>query len=81
MAMPLWLKEKLFQKTLLRDELQDALDGGVDWDRVALRRASSESRGQRFFPSPFEQAVVLTMDGVGEWATTSVASDAATRSR
>src|SRR5215467_10710626 len=72
MALPLWLKEKLFQKTLLRDELR-AFAPGFDWEKKLLFGEHHHSHAaSAFYPSPFEEAVVLTMDGVGEWATTSV---------
>ncbi len=72
MAIPLWLKEKLFQKTLLRDELR-RLAPEFDWQTKLLFAEHHQSHAaSAFFPSPFERAVVLTMDGVGEWATTSV---------
>jgi carbamoyltransferase len=72
-AMPLWLKEKLFQKQLLRDELR-ASDPDFDWERKLLFTEHHQSHAaSAFFPSLFEEAVILTMDGVGEWATTSVA--------
>jgi carbamoyltransferase len=70
-AIPVWLKEKLFQKKLLCDELKEA---GAN-DEVVKRLLFSEHHlshaASAFFPSPFEEAAVLTMDGVGEWATTS----------
>ena len=73
MALPLWLHEKLFQKRLLRDELT-RLSSGYDWEERLLFAEHHQSHAaSAFFPSPFEEAAVLTMDGVGEWATTSVA--------
>ena len=73
MALPLWLHEKLFQKRLLRDELT-RLSPGYDWEERLLFAEHHQSHAaSAFFPSPFEEAAVLTMDGVGEWATTSVA--------
>ena len=73
MAMPLWLKEKLFQKRLLAKELR-ALDPDVDWaGRLLFSEHHQSHAASAFFPSPFDEAAVLTMDGVGEWATTSVA--------
>jgi carbamoyltransferase len=73
MAMPLWLKEKLFQKRLLQEELQ-ALAPDYDWDeRLLFSEHHLSHAASAFYPSPFEEAVVLTMDGVGEWTTTSVA--------
>jgi len=72
MAMPLWLREKLFQKNLLRKELQ-TLDPGFDAEQRLLFAEHHQSHAaSAFFPSPFKEAVVLTMDGVGEWATTSL---------
>jgi carbamoyltransferase len=72
MAIPLWLKEKLFQKQLLRDELY-AFDPKFDWESKLLFTEHHQSHAaSAFFPSPFNEAVILTMDGVGEWATTSV---------
>ena len=72
-ALPLWLKEKLFQKALLVREL-DALLGPSNWqDRLIFSEHHLSHAASAFFPSPFERAAVLTMDGVGEWATTSLA--------
>jgi carbamoyltransferase len=72
MAIPLWLKEKLFQKQLLRDELR-AFDPDFDWESKLLFTEHHQSHAaSAFFPSLFDEAVILTMDGVGEWATTSV---------
>jgi carbamoyltransferase len=71
MAIPLWLREKLFLKDLLKKEL-GKLDGG--WNEELLFSEHHLSHAaSAFFPSPFDDAVVLTMDGVGEWATTSAA--------
>jgi len=73
MAMPLWLREKLFLKGLLKDEL-GKLEGRDGWNEKLLFSEHHLSHAaSAFFPSPFEEAVVLTMDGVGEWATTSAA--------
>jgi carbamoyltransferase len=73
MAMPLWLKEKLFQKQLLRDELR-VFDAKFDWESKLLFTEHHQSHAaSAFFPSLFEEAVILTMDGVGEWATASIA--------
>ncbi len=73
MSMPLWLKEKLFQKRLLREAL--AKHGPhVDWDgRLLFSEHHLSHAASAFYASPFDEAAVLTMDGVGEWATTSVA--------
>ncbi len=74
MAIPVWLKEKLFQKNLLRRKFKE-FDPDFDWKNKLLFAEHHQSHAaSAFFPSPFEDAAVLTMDGVGEWATTSVAS-------
>jgi carbamoyltransferase len=73
MAMPIWLKEKLFQKTLLRKEFE-RFDRNFDWEKKLLFSEHHLSHAaSAFYPSPFEEALVLTMDGVGEWTTTSAA--------
>ena len=73
MAMPLWLKEKLFQKILLRDELKK-LGAGADIEsRLLFAEHHQSHAASAFFASQFEDAVILTMDGVGEWTTTSTA--------
>jgi carbamoyltransferase len=72
MAMPLWLKEKLFQKTLLRDEMK-RWQPDFDWQKRLLFGEHHQSHAaSAFYPSPYEEAAVLCMDGVGEWATTSL---------
>lgn len=73
MALPLWLREKLFQKSLLLKEMK-AYSADVDWSkRLLFAEHHFSHAASAFYPSPFNDAVVLTMDGVGEWATTSVA--------
>jgi len=70
MALPLWLREKLFQKSLLVDRLKQ-LDPNFDWDgRLLFSEHHLSHAASAFFPSPFQRAAVLTLDGVGEWATT-----------
>jgi len=71
-AMPLWLKEKLFQKRLLLDELR-TIAPDFPAERLHFSEHHFSHAASAFYPSPFEEAVVLTMDGVGEWATTTVA--------
>jgi carbamoyltransferase len=72
MAIPVWLREKLFQKSLLKRELKRYAPE-YDWSQRLLFAEHHQSHAaSAFFASPFEEAVVLTMDGVGEWATTSV---------
>jgi carbamoyltransferase len=73
MALPLWIREKLFQKNLIHSELKK-FDPSQDWTQKLLFTEHHLSHAaSAFYPSPFEEAAVLTMDGVGEWATTSVA--------
>ena len=73
MAMPLWIREKLFQKDLLKEDLK-RFSPDFDWDtRLLFAEHHLSHAASAFFPSPFPEALVLTMDGVGEWATTSVA--------
>jgi carbamoyltransferase len=72
-ALPIWIKEKLFQRRLLRKELK-RFAPDYDCDKRLLFAEHHQSHAaSAFFPSPFDQAAVLTMDGVGEWATTSLA--------
>jgi carbamoyltransferase len=73
MAIPLWLREKLFLKDLLLKEFRK-IDFNSKWNgQILFSEHHLSHAASAFFPSPFEEAVVLTMDGVGEWATTSVA--------
>ena len=72
MAMPLWLKEKLFQKSLLKGELKKFAQS-FDINQLLFCEHHLSHAASAFYPSPFEDAAVLTMDGVGEWATTSAA--------
>ena len=72
MSIPLWLREKLFQKNLLRDELEK-FSGDFDKNRLLFCEHHLSHAASAFYPSPFDDAAVLTMDGVGEWATTSAA--------
>ena len=73
MALPLWLREKLFLKSLLADELKE-IEPDFDWDkRLVFSEHHLSHAASAFYPSPFQRAAVLTMDGVGEWATTSAA--------
>ncbi len=72
MAIPVWVKEKLFQKTGLKKSLK-SLEGGDKWNQNILFTEHHQSHAaSAFFASPFESAAVLTMDGVGEWCTTSI---------
>ncbi len=72
MAMPIWLREKLFLKNLILKELKK-LDSTLDESRLLFGEHHLSHAASAFFPSPFNEAIILTMDGVGEWATTSIA--------
>jgi carbamoyltransferase len=73
LAMPVWLKDKLFQKQKIGEKLRAAAPG-FDWDhRLLFSEHHLSHAASAFFPSPFNHAAILTMDGVGEWATTSTA--------
>ncbi|MFB6421421.1 MULTISPECIES: carbamoyltransferase family protein [Bradyrhizobium] len=73
-SMPVWLKDKLFQRTLIAEALKEHLGNDVDWSRrLRFSEHHLSHAASAFFPSPFHEAAVLTMDGVGEWATTSLA--------
>ena len=73
-AMPIWIKEKLFQKSVITKELAKTLGNEVIWsERLLFSEHHLSHAASAFYPSPFESAAVLTLDGVGEWTTTSVA--------
>jgi carbamoyltransferase len=73
MAMPVWLREKLFQKQLLSKELRKFAPDFDAENRLLFSEHHLSHAASAFYPSPFEEAAVLTMDGVGEWSTTSLA--------
>jgi len=73
-AMPLWIKDKLFQKSALIKELKSTLDDSVDWrERLLFSEHHLSHAASAYYPSPFDRAAVLTLDGVGEWTTSSLA--------
>jgi carbamoyltransferase len=72
MAIPVWIKEKLFQKLNLEKALAEFAPSGKVDGKLLFAEHHESHAASAFFPSPFEEAIVLTMDGVGEWATTSV---------
>src|SRR3989339_1462430 len=72
-AMPIWLREKLFLKDLLLSELKRYGKEKIDPARLLFSEHHLSHAASAYFPSPFDEAVVLTMDGVGEWTTTSLA--------
>jgi len=72
-AMPTWIKEKLFQKKILFDQLKEHDEKFNDENKIFFSDHHLSHAASAFFPSPFQEAIVLTADGVGEWATTTVA--------
>ena len=72
-AMPIWLKDKLFQKRMLINELKKHDSKFSDKKKIFFSDHHLSHAASAFFPSPFENAVILTADGVGEWATTTIA--------
>lgn len=73
-SLPVWLKDKLFQKTVITDALKEHFGKDINWyERLLFSEHHLSHAASAFFPSPFEDAAVLTMDGVGEWTTTSLA--------
>ncbi len=73
-SLPVWLKDKLFQKSMIAKALAALWGDDVDWNaRLLFSEHHFSHAASAFFPSPFADAAVLTMDGVGEWTTTSLA--------
>ena len=72
-SMPIWLKEKLFQKKLLINKFKEHDKNFEDKEKIFFSDHHLSHAASAFFPSPFDKALVLTADGVGEWATTTVA--------
>lgn len=73
-SLPVWIKDKLFQKSVILNALKECCGNETDWStRLLFSEHHLSHAASAFFPSPFEEAAVLTMDGVGEWATTSLA--------
>ena len=73
MSMPIWLSEKLFQKKFLFDKLKQHDENFDDINKIKFSEHHYSHAASAFFPSPFKEAIVLTLDGVGEWATSTVA--------
>jgi carbamoyltransferase len=73
-AMPVWIKDKLFQKSALIKQLKSTLDKNVKWnERLLFSEHHLSHAASAYYPSPFDSAAVLTLDGVGEWTTSSLA--------
>jgi carbamoyltransferase len=71
---PIWIKDKLFQKTKILNELNETIKTKINWrERILFSEHHLSHAASAFFPSPFQNAAVITIDGVGEWTTTSVA--------
>ncbi|MDC0903739.1 carbamoyltransferase [Pelagibacteraceae bacterium] len=73
LAMPIWLREKLFQKKYLFDLLQELDEDFKDIKKIKFSEHHYSHAASAFYPSPFKEAIILTLDGVGEWATSTVA--------
>ncbi len=72
-SIPLWLREKLFQKKFLFDQLKRNDEEFNDINKLSFSEHHFSHAASAFYPSPFEEAIILTLDGVGEWATTTAA--------
>ena len=73
LSMPIWLREKLFQKKFLYEKLKSHDENFNDINKIKFSEHHYSHAASAFYPSPFKEAIVLTLDGVGEWATTTVA--------
>jgi len=73
-SMPLWLSEKLFQKKMLFDALKEQDSNFNDINKINFSEHHLSHAASAFFPSPYDEAIILTLDGVGEWATTTISS-------
>ena len=73
LSMPIWLREKLFQKKFLFEKLKQHDEKFNDINKIKFSEHHYSHAASAFYPSPFKEAIVLTLDGVGEWATTTVA--------
>ena len=72
-SLPVWIKEKLFQKKMIMNELNVICNKKIDWtNKLLFNEHHLSHAASAFFPSPFEKALILTIDGVGEWTTCSV---------
>ena len=73
MAIPVWIREKLFQKDLMQKEFREIVPKIQTRDKILFAEHHYSHAASAYYPSPFDEAVVLTLDGVGKWATTAVA--------
>jgi len=74
MSMPIWLREKLFQKNFLFEKLKQHDENFDNINKIYFSEHHYSHAASAFYPSPFKDAVILTLDGVGEWATTTIAA-------
>lgn len=72
-SMPVWIKEKVFMRSMLEKALKELLPEGAAPPRLYFPEHHLSHAASAFYPSPFEEAAILTVDGVGEWTTTSIA--------
>ncbi|MBL88646.1 MAG: hypothetical protein CL517_00005 [Actinobacteria bacterium] len=73
-GIPVWIKDKLFQKSAIIKELESTLGEEINWrERLLFSEHHLSHAASAFYPSPFDSAAILTLDGVGEWTTTSIA--------
>jgi carbamoyltransferase len=72
-SIPIWLREKLYQKNLIKNELKKIESSFNDEKKIKFSEHHLSHAASAFFPSPFEDAIILTLDGVGEWSTTNIA--------
>ncbi len=73
LSMPIWLREKLFMKKFLFDKLKELDSKYTDINKISFSEHHYSHAASAYYPSPFKEAIVLTLDGVGEWATSTVA--------
>lgn len=71
-AIPIWVKEKVLQKALIRDQLNSLEQGEISESHILFGFHHHSHAASAFYPSPFDSAAILVMDGVGEWATTTI---------
>ena len=71
-SMPVWLREKLFQKDLILKELKNIDQSFIDIKKIKFSEHHASHAASAYYPSPFDEAIILTLDGVGEWATSTV---------
>ena len=70
--MPLWIKEKIFQKNVLINEFNKHYKVNIEPKKIYFSEHHYSHAASAFYPSPFDEAIILTLDGVGEWATTAI---------